>query len=128
MIKLWLGSVGGCFIGSIAAMGFYLAGLPSSVQGEIDQDKMYWIAGQNGLIAGVVSAAVLSALGFGKPNRKELQVTGDPRSAIAQRMSDPALTAAEFTQLSAHLVRLEELALDRQASAAPSVLASQPNP
>lgn len=128
MIKLWAGSIGGCFIGSIAAMGFYLAGLPSSVQSEIDQDKMYWIAGQNGLIAGMISAATLSALGFGKPNRKELQVASDPRSAIAQRMSDPALTASEFTQLSAHLVRLEELALDRQAQAAPPVLASQPNP
>ncbi|MEP0872420.1 hypothetical protein NDA01_21630 [Trichocoleus desertorum AS-A10] len=123
MIRLWGGSVGGCFIGSIAAMAFYLGGLPTSVQNEIDQDKMYWIAGQNGLIAGVATGGILTALGFGKLTRKELQPPTDPEAAIAQRMSDSSLSASEFTQLSNNLVRLKELAMDRQ----PQALAGQPN-
>lgn len=123
MIKLWMGSIGGCFVGSIAAMGFYLAGLPRSVQAEIDQSKLLWIAGQNGLIAGVVTGGVLSGLGFGKPSRKDLMATPDPKAAIAHRMSDPTLTASEFVQLSEALVKLEAIALERP----PQALTTPPN-
>ena len=122
MIKLWMGSIGSCFIGSVAAMGFYIAGLPSSVQAEIDQSKLLWISGQNGLIAGAVTGGVLSALGFGKPSRKDLMPTTDPKATIAQRMSDPTLTASEFVQLSEALVKLETIALERPQQ----VLASPP--